>query len=118
VVAPEQDAVEFGARPVPRWAIAAAGTLAAVAFMAASSQPKASRRPTPPRPAAIAGVVTTGRLGTVVQLGAEALDALVRRNKLHVLCSAAVTVVDLAAKRVDRTSLPGGRLPRTRRRSG
>jgi len=110
----DEDAIDFGARPVPRWAVVLGAALVAIVFVGTvvtRSHPSATAsRPERPAPPA-ASLPALGAVGPVLQLGggaADALDTLVHRDKLYVLRSIGVSVVDLATKHVDTVRLTGG----------
>ncbi|MEP7019373.1 MAG: hypothetical protein ABI808_01885 [Pseudonocardiales bacterium] len=120
VVGSDEEAVEVGTRPVPRWALVMIGTLVATAvvgILATRPQPKAAtadpkpsvpRVVTTPHPEAIEQV---GQVGQAVQVDgavvSDARDAVVHRGRLYIMRFAAVAAVDLATNRVESVSLSG-----------
>lgn len=115
VAGSDEDAVDFGTRPVPRWALVAC-VLVAVAFVttvvtrshptATTAQPKQSSPPV----AAPHSVAIVGELGPALQLGgsaADALDTVLHGDLLYVLRPTGVAVVNLTTRRVDTLPLTG-----------
>jgi hypothetical protein len=108
----DEDAVDLGARRVPRWANVAGGALVAAIFIgivAASPHPKPGPKPSAPHAVSTADPSVVGRIGPVLQLdgAADVRDVVVHRNQLFVLRTGGVSVVEAAANRATWMPLSG-----------
>jgi hypothetical protein len=112
-VTTDEDAVEIGARRVPRWANAAGGALVAAIFIgiiATRPDPTAGpKESTPPTVVSTGDPADAGRVGPVLHLDgpADAREIVIHRDQLFVLRDGGVSVVALASGRVNWMPLRG-----------
>ena len=110
VFAADEDAVDFGRGQVPRWAIVVACALALIAVLSVA----VSRSHPKPAHVAVDKPVTVddtvSEFGPALRFdggGADALDALIHGNRLYVLRTGAISVVDLPTGDVQSLPLTG-----------